>query len=56
MKNTQFKDLILGLVVLFSFVGLIGFALVDQANVPAFQQVAHTCIAAFLGYLIPNGK
>jgi hypothetical protein len=56
MKNVVFKELILAAVVILSFVGLIGFALVDQANVPAFQQVAHTCIAAFLGYLIPNGK
>ena len=54
--NPDFRELILGLVVIISLLGLIGFSIIDANSRPAFLDVAQVSIGAFMGYLIPNQK
>ncbi|MCP6763287.1 MAG: hypothetical protein NHB32_31930 [Fischerella sp. CENA71] len=56
MENVNFRELILGLVVVISLLGLIGFSIIDTNSRPAFLDVAKVSIGAFIGYLIPNNK
>ena len=49
-----FKELILGMVVIISLLGLIGFSIIDASSRSAFLDVAKVSIGAFMGYLIPN--
>lgn len=56
MMQHNFKESLLGLVVLVSLFGLIGFAIIDDSSRPAFLEVAKVSIGAFMGYLIPNQK
>lgn len=56
MQNTNFRELVLGLVVIVSLLGLIGFSIIDTSSRPAFLDVAKVSIGAFIGYLIPNNK
>lgn len=52
----NFKELILGMVVIISLLGLIGFSFVDNSSRSAFLDVAKVSIGAYMGYLIPNQK
>lgn len=52
----NFRELVLGLVVIISLLGLIGFSIIDVNSRPAFLDVAKVSIGAFIGYLIPNHK
>jgi hypothetical protein len=54
--NPNFRELILGLVVIVSLFGLIGFSIIDINSRPAFLDVAKVSIGAFIGYLIPSDK
>lgn len=54
--SPNFKELVLGLVVIVSLFGLIGFSIIDKSSRPAFLEVAKISIGAFMGYLIPNQK
>ena len=55
-SNPNFRELVLGAVVLLSLLGLIGFSIIDENSRPAFLDVAKVSIGAFIGYLIPNEK
>ena len=50
------RELILGLVVIVSLFGLLGFSIIDANSRSAFLDVAKVSIGAFMGYLIPNNK
>lgn len=52
----SFRELVLGLVVIVSLLGLIGFSVIDASSRPAFLDVAKVSIGAFMGYLIPSQK
>lgn len=54
--SPNFRELILGLVVIISLLGLIGLSVIDASSRPAFLDVAKVSIGAFMGYLIPNQK
>ncbi|MBD2770678.1 hypothetical protein [Iningainema tapete] len=55
-SNPNFRELILGIVVVLSLLGLIGLSVIDENSRPAFLDVAKVSIGAFIGYLIPNEK
>ncbi len=50
----SFKELILGVVVVVSLLGLIGFSIIDVNSRAAFLDIAKISIGAYMGYLIPN--
>jgi hypothetical protein len=54
--NPNLSNAVLAAVVVISMVGLLGFAYIDVTSRPAFLDVAKITIAAYLGYLIPNGR
>jgi hypothetical protein len=59
LKNStesNFSRFILAFIVSTSMGGLLGFAMIDPNARNVFLEVAKISIAAFLGYLIPNGK
>ncbi|BAY08766.1 hypothetical protein [Calothrix sp. NIES-2098] len=55
-SNTNLPNLILAFIVVVSMLGLLGFAFIDESTRPVFIEVAKVSVAAYLGYLIPNGK
>ncbi|BAY87832.1 hypothetical protein NIES267_73560 (plasmid) [Calothrix parasitica NIES-267] len=50
----NFKEIVLGTVVIVSLLGLLVFAIFDKAHIPVFQDVAKLSIGIYMGYLIPN--
>ncbi len=55
-SDSNVSNLILAFVVVVSMLGLLGFAFIDESTRPVFIEVAKVSVAAYLGYLIPNGK
>ena len=53
-SKPTFKEFVLGSVVLFCLIGLLGLSIIDKNCRPAFLDVAKVSIGAFMGYLIPN--
>jgi hypothetical protein len=54
--NQNTSNAILAFVVITSMLGLLGFGIIDEGSRSTFLEVSKMSIAAFLGYLIPNGK
>ncbi|AFY57276.1 hypothetical protein Riv7116_4865 [Rivularia sp. PCC 7116] len=54
MSQPNFKELILGTVVMVSLLGLLAFAVFDETTRPVFLDVAKLSIGIYMGYLIPN--
>ncbi|MBD2458390.1 hypothetical protein H6G80_30530 [Nostoc sp. FACHB-87] len=54
IPKPNFRELVLGTVVILCLLGLIGLSIIDENSRPAFLDVAKVSIGAFMGYLIPN--
>lgn len=52
--SPNFKELVLGTVVIVSLLGLLSFAVFDPVTRPVFLDVAKLSIGIYMGYLIPN--
>jgi hypothetical protein len=55
-RNINFKDGILGIIVLFLVGGLLALAVIDTSCRPAFADLAKVAVGAYIGLLMPQNK